>query len=66
MTAQNHGGKGSAQRPVDQVRFNDNWDRIFNAQPSEEPKADEREVGSDIIREGSRKMWGICIGRHLT
>ena len=29
MNGQHHGGKGSAQRPVDQDKFNDNWDAIF-------------------------------------
>ena len=26
---QTHGGKGSKQRPTDQQKFNDNWDKIF-------------------------------------
>lgn len=24
-----HGGKGSKQRPTDQQKYSDNWDRIF-------------------------------------
>ena len=29
-TGQTHGGKGSASRPVDKERFNNNFDAIFN------------------------------------
>ena len=29
MNGQNHGGKGSAQRPADQEKFETNWDKIF-------------------------------------
>lgn len=30
-----HGGKGSKQRPTDQTKFNDNWDRIFSGKKVE-------------------------------
>lgn len=30
-----HGGKGSKQRPTDQVKYNDNWDRIFSGKKDE-------------------------------
>jgi len=29
MNGQNHGGKGSAQRPVDREKYESNWDSIF-------------------------------------
>ncbi len=29
MNGQHHGGKGSAQRPVNQAKFESNWDAIF-------------------------------------
>ena len=35
MNGQHHGGKGSAQRPVDQAKFDLNWDAIFNSDPSD-------------------------------
>ena len=31
MSKQWHGGKGSVQRPTDKDKYNDNYDRIFNA-----------------------------------
>ena len=30
MKGQTHGGKGSVQRPTDQKKFADNWDKIFS------------------------------------
>ena len=30
-----HGGKGSNQRPTDQKKFSDNWDRIFSGKKVE-------------------------------
>ena len=35
MNGQHHGGKGSAQRPVAQAKFDLNWDAIFNSDPSD-------------------------------
>jgi len=35
MNGQHHGGKGSAQRPADQAKFDLNWDAIFNSDPSD-------------------------------
>jgi hypothetical protein len=29
-----HGGKGSKRRPEDTKKFNENWDKIFNKEPS--------------------------------
>jgi len=33
MNGQHHGGKGSAQRPANQEKFNSNWDAIFAPKP---------------------------------
>ena len=30
-----HGGKGSKKRSTDQVKYNDNWDRIFRGKKDE-------------------------------
>lgn len=30
MKGQTHGGKGSAQRPTDQVKYEANWESIFS------------------------------------
>jgi hypothetical protein len=35
------GGKGSTPRPVDQKKYNDNWDRIFGKK-DKEPKDDSK------------------------
>jgi len=36
-----HGGKGTALRPMDVKKYNDNWDRIFgNAKTTEENATD--------------------------
>ena len=40
MNGQHHGGKGSAQRPVDRDKFNDNWDAIFAPKDKEEDSAE--------------------------
>lgn len=32
------GGKGSAPRPVDKKKFDENWDLIFGKKKKEEPK----------------------------
>ena len=42
MNGQHHGGKGSAQRPVAQAKFDLNWDAIFNSDPSD------KELAADI------------------
>ena len=47
MKGQTHGGKGSAQRPTDTKKFNDNWDRIFN-------KAPEKKEGADVTSKDDR------------
>lgn len=59
MNGQTHGGKGSAQRSVDQEKFNSNWDAIFapKALPEDEACAspfkdepwykDQEDVGDD-------------------
>mgnify|MGYP006084776637 CR=1 FL=1 len=40
MNGQHHGGKGSAQRPTDQDKFNDNWDSIFAPKDKEVENAE--------------------------
>jgi len=35
------GGKGSAPRPVDKKKFDENWDLIFGKKNKEEPKNDD-------------------------
>ena len=35
-------GKGSWKRPVDEKKYSDNWDRIFN-----KDKGDKNETGAD-------------------
>lgn len=37
MNGQHHGGKGSAQRPANQAKFDSNWDAIFGAKPGTPP-----------------------------
>lgn len=40
-TTRPHGGKGSASRPRDYKKYNDNWERIFgNAKDTTEDVAD--------------------------
>lgn len=44
-----HGGKGSARRPTDKKKFDDNWDRIFGKkEPETKPdvKAEKTNVQS--------------------
>ena len=31
MRGQHHGGKGSAQRPTDQAKYDAGWDKIFGS-----------------------------------
>jgi len=42
-----HGGKGSKQRPTDQQKFNDNYDRIFKKKMELDPKDREWEYDGD-------------------
>ena len=46
MSGVTHGGKGDKPRPVDQKKFNDNWDLIFGKKEPEpilEPKSEEKD-----------------------
>ena len=46
MTGVTHGGKGDKPRPVDQKKFNDNWDLIFGKKepaPILEPITEEKD-----------------------
>lgn len=44
MKGQTHGGKGSAQRPTNKQKFDQNWDLIFGK------KLPEKQEGADIKR----------------
>lgn len=37
-----HGGKGSKPRPVDQKKYNDNWDKIFGKKKKNSTDGDKR------------------------
>lgn len=46
-----HGGKGSAQRPGDKKKFNDNWDRIFGKkEPEVKPEVKTEKADAKSIR----------------
>ena len=45
-TGQTHGGKGSATRPTDKKKYEDNWDAIFGR---EEP------CGSEFLQREKKK-----------
>ena len=40
-TGQTHGGKGSAVRPTDKKKFENNYDAIFGKQKKKEKKQDD-------------------------
>lgn len=49
-----HGGKGSALRPMDKKKYNNNWDRIFgNAKTTKE---DAKDVPPDLESFGQEKI----------
>jgi hypothetical protein len=43
MKGQTHGGKGSAQRPSNYVKYADNYDAIFKKKSKDKPKKKEEE-----------------------
>ncbi len=43
MKGQTHGGKGSAQRPSNYVKYADNYDAIFNKQKSKDKPKKQKE-----------------------
>ena len=43
-----HGGKGSARRPTDKKKFDDNWDRIFGK------KGDDK--STEVKTQGSKNV----------
>ena len=53
MNGQHHGGKGSAQRPVDQERFNANWDALFSKpdDPTKSEEENDQELLDGIIED---------------
>ena len=38
MKGQTHGGKGSARRPTNYLKYADNYDAIFNKKSKDKPK----------------------------
>ena len=51
MNGQTHGGKGSAQRPVDQAKFDTNWDAIFT-------RTSEKQEDQDFDKEMMETLFG--------
>lgn len=54
-----HGGKGSAPRPTDKAKFENNWDAIFGKKGKEEPKAKEPPKARSI----THKQSGVNLGK---
>jgi len=42
MKGQTHGGKGSAQRPTDSIKYADNFDAIFGKKSKDKQKKEEK------------------------
>ncbi len=42
MKGQTHGGKGSAQRPSNYVKYADNYDAIFGKKPKDKQKEEKK------------------------
>ena len=42
MKGQTHGGKGSAQRPSNYVKYADNYDAIFGKKSKDKPKEEKK------------------------
>lgn len=56
MSEQWHGGKGSKARPIDQKKFDSNWDKIFGNKPKQDEQDDEYEQTTGCMHEkGFRK-----------
>ena len=47
-------GKGSALRPMDKKKYNDNWDRIFNDEKDQEK--DVKDLPPDLESFGQEKI----------
>ena len=47
-------GKGSALRPMDKKKYNDNWDRIFNDEKAQEKDA--KNLPLDLESFGQEKI----------
>ena len=43
-TGQTHGGKGSATRPTDKKKYEDNWDAIFGKKKEDKKMLEEEEL----------------------
>jgi len=54
-TGQTHGGKGSATRPTDKKKYEDNWDAIFGKKKEKEEvyKAVNEVLKKEKLRGGS-------------
>ena len=54
-TGQTHGGKGSATRPTDKKKYEDNWDAIFGKKKEKEQvyKAVNEVLKKEKLRGGS-------------
>jgi hypothetical protein len=56
MSEQWHGGKGSKTRPIDQQKFDSNWDKIFGSKSRNNEQDDEYEQTTGSVHEkGFRK-----------
>lgn len=48
MAKQWHGGKGSDPRPVDNDKYRENWDKIFNNEYLDNPLEGDGNAKSDV------------------
>lgn len=67
MHGQTHGGKGSAQRPVNRAKFEANWDAIFSKKSNEQvsPKVNYKEAKVPEVNADYAFTCNGC-GQHLT
>ena len=52
-SGQTHGGKGSATRPTDKKKYEDNYDRIFGKKTRE--KEELYKAGNEVLKEAKLK-----------
>ena len=53
-TTRSHGGKGTASRPRDYKKYNDNWERIFGNEKTTEENL--KDVPPDLESFGQEKI----------
>ena len=53
-TTRPHGGKGSASRPRDYKKYNENWDKIFGNEKTTEENA--KDLPPDLESFGQEKI----------